>query len=307
MSWAYQTGDTLALWTQSGTSDNSVPQFRGRLSISATQLQIGAAQLNDAGFYTVEVVPTSSTGLVKNSQSVELKVFDPVAGVSLTVPSAAVEQKNVSLSCTWTGGTEVTAQWKKDSTAITPDSRITISGGFLVINPARRDDAGEYSCTASNNVSAQTSTKSLTVYYGPDTPVLTVDSPKQCVGGGDVLVGQVVRLTCTSSSLPPATFSWESDGQPVSSGAQDSGVLSLQTFSTNESGRYACTATNSVTRGTSTQSYNLAVVDVCFDGGEVAGIVIGAFLGLLIIVLLILFLVVFVRRRRGKSVVKQAS
>ncbi|XP_007553882.1 uncharacterized protein LOC103139279 [Poecilia formosa] len=301
MSWAYQTGDTLALWTQSGTSDNSVPQFRGRLSISATQLQIGAAQLNDAGFYTVEVVPTSSTGLVKNSQSVELKVFDPVAGVSLTVPSAAVEQKNVSLSCTWTGGTEVTAQWKKDSTAITPDSRITISGGFLVINPARRDDAGEYSCTASNNVSAQTSTKSLTVYYGPDTPVLTVDSPKKCVGGGDVLVGQVVRLTCTSTSLPPATFSWESDGQPVSSGAQDSGVLSLQTFSTNESGRYVCTATNSVTRGTSTQSYNLAVVDVCFDGGEVAGIVIGAFLGLLIIVLLILFLVVFVRRRRVRE------
>ncbi|XP_023185699.1 uncharacterized protein LOC111607679 [Xiphophorus maculatus] len=301
MSWAYQTGATLALWTQSGTSDNSVPQFQGRLSISATQLRIKAAQLKDAGFYTVDVAPTPSTGLVKNSQSVELKVFDPVAGVSLTVPSAAVEEKNVSLSCTWTSGTEVTAQWKKDGTAITPDSRITISGAFLVINPARRDDAGQYSCTASNNVSAQTSTKSLTVYYGPDTPVLTVDSPKKCVGGGDVSVGQAVRLTCTSTSLPSATFSWERNGQPISSGAPDSGVLSLQTFSTNESGQYVCSATNSITRGTSTQRYNLAVVDVCFDGGEVAGIVIGSFLGLLIIVLLILFLVVLVRKRREQE------
>ncbi|XP_043972027.1 uncharacterized protein si:dkeyp-97a10.3 isoform X1 [Gambusia affinis] len=301
MSWSYQNGATLALWTQSSISDNGVPQFQGRLTISATQLRIRAAQLNDAGFYTVDVAPTPSTNLVKNTQSVELRVFDPVGGVSLTVPSVAVEEKNVSLSCTWISGTEVTAQWTKDGTAITPDSRITISGGFLVINPTRRDDAGQYSCTASNNVSAQTSTKSLTVYYGPDTPVLTVDSPKKCVGGGDVLVGQVVRLTCTSTSLPSATFSWERDGRPISSGAPDTGVLSLQTFSTNESGRYVCTATNGITRGTSTQSYNLAVVDVCFDGGEVAGIVIGGFLGLLIIVLLILFLVVLVRRRREQE------
>ncbi|XP_054903112.1 dual specificity protein kinase splA isoform X2 [Poeciliopsis prolifica] len=286
---------------QTGSDILFTVQFQGRLVFSATQLRIRAAQLNDAGFYTVDVVPASSTGFVKNSRSVELKVFDPVAGISLTVPSVAVEEKNVSLSCTWTGGTKVTAQWQKDGTAITPDSRITISSGFLVINPARRDDAGEYSCTASNNVSAQTSTKSLTVYYGPNTPVLTVDSPKKCVGGGDVLVGQAVRLTCTSTSLPSATFSWERDGQPISSGAPDSGVLSLQTFSTKESGQYACIATNSITRGTSKQSYNLTVVGVCFDGGEVAGIVIGAFLGLLIIVLLILFLVVLVRRKRAQA------
>ncbi|KAM4736547.1 HEPACAM family member 2 [Anableps anableps] len=164
MTWTYQTGDTLGLWTQNGPSDNNVPQFQGRITISATQLRIRAAQLNDAGFYTVEVVPSSSTGFVKNSKSVELKVFDPVVGISLSVPSVAVEENNVSLSCTWTGGTEVTAQWKKDGTTITPNSRITISGGSLVINPASRDDAGEYTCTASNNVSAQTSTKSLTVY-----------------------------------------------------------------------------------------------------------------------------------------------
>lgn len=90
--------------------------------------------------------------------------------------------------------------------------------------------------------------------------MLTVDSPKDCVGGGDVLVGQTVRLTCTSDSLPPALFSWQRDGQPVASGQPDSGVLSLQTFSTNESGRYVCTAKNSITEGSSEQSSNLAVV-----------------------------------------------
>ncbi|XP_041798654.1 uncharacterized protein si:dkeyp-97a10.3 isoform X2 [Chelmon rostratus] len=226
---------------------------------------------------------------------------DAVAGVSLFVPTIAMEGKNVSLRCTWTAGTEITVQWGKGGATITADSRITISGGSLVINPARRGDAGEYTCTVSNPVSAQTATQKLTVYYGPDTPVLTKDAPKECVGGGDVLVGQTVRLTCMSDSLPPALFSWQRDGQPVASGQPDSGVLSLQTFSTNESGRYVCTARNSITGGTSEQGTDLAIVDTCLNVGEVVGIVIGCLLLIIIIVLLILLIVFLTRRRRAQQ------
>lgn len=75
MSWKYQNGETIALWTETGTSVNNVNQFVGRITISATQLRIGAAQLNDAGFYTVEVVPVSGMNLATASKSVELKVF----------------------------------------------------------------------------------------------------------------------------------------------------------------------------------------------------------------------------------------
>lgn len=90
--------------------------------------------------------------------------IDAVAGVSLSVPLVPLEGGNVSLSCTWTAGTEITVQWGKGGSTVTADSRITISGGSLIINPARRSDAGEYTCTASNPVSAQTATKSLTIY-----------------------------------------------------------------------------------------------------------------------------------------------
>lgn len=95
---------------------------------------------------------------------------------------------------------------------------------------------------------------------GPDTPVLTKDTPKDCVGGGDVLLGQTVRLTCISDSLPPALFSWQREGQPVVSNQPDSGVLRIQTVSSEESGRYACTARNSITGATSQQQTHLAVV-----------------------------------------------
>nr|XP_046255626.1 uncharacterized protein si:dkeyp-97a10.3 [Scatophagus argus]XP_046255627.1 uncharacterized protein si:dkeyp-97a10.3 [Scatophagus argus] len=296
MTWLYK-GETLGLWAGGAPVINTVPQFQGRLTISATQLRIGGAQLRDAGNYTVQVTPTATTGLAPNSRSIQLRVFDAVAGVSLSVPTIAVEGRNVSLSCTWTAGTDITVQWGKGGATVAPDSRITISGGSLVINPARRSDAGQYTCTASNPVSAQTATQSLTVYYGPDTPVLTKDTPKDCVGGGDVLVGQTVRLTCMSDSLPPALFSWQHNGQPVATGQPDSGVLSLQTISTNDSGRYVCTARNSITGGTSEQGTDLAIVDTCLNAGEVAGIVIGCLLLIIIIALLIWFIVLLRRRR----------
>lgn len=95
---------------------------------------------------------------------------------------------------------------------------------------------------------------------GPDTPVLTKDTPKDCVGGGDVLLGQTVRLTCISDSLPPALFSWQRDGQPVVSNQPDSGVLRIQTVSSDESGRYVCAARNSITGATSEQGSDLAIV-----------------------------------------------
>ncbi|KAK5861981.1 hypothetical protein PBY51_017416 [Eleginops maclovinus] len=296
MKWQFQGGVTIGQWSSGSSAINPGTQFVGRVAISANQLRITGAQLRDAGDYTVEVTPSGTTDFVVNSRSVQLRVFDEVAGLNLIVPPVAVEGRNVSLRCTWTAGTDITVQWGKGGVAIVTDARITISGDFLVINPVRRSDAGDYSCTVSNPVSAQTTTQSVTVYYGPDTPVLTKESAKECVGGGDVLVGQEVRLTCLSDSLPPALFSWQRDGQTVATGQPDSGVLNLQTLSTDESGRYVCMARNSVTGGTSEHGTDLAIVATCLNVGEVVGIVIGCLL-LLILIVLIVFLL---RRRRAQ-------
>lgn len=75
MTWQYQGGVTLGLWAGGSAVINSVAQFQGRVSITATQLRIGSSQLRDAGNYTVEVIPTATTGLDTNSKSVQLRVF----------------------------------------------------------------------------------------------------------------------------------------------------------------------------------------------------------------------------------------
>lgn len=74
MTWNYQ-GVTLGLWTGGTPTVNPVPEFIGRVTIAATQLRIGGAQLGDAGSYTVEVIPLAPTELVPNSRAVQLSVF----------------------------------------------------------------------------------------------------------------------------------------------------------------------------------------------------------------------------------------
>ncbi|KAJ0066274.1 hypothetical protein NL108_005491 [Boleophthalmus pectinirostris] len=301
MTWLYQSGATLGLWVNNAPVVNDVPQFQGRVTITATTLQIRSAVLTDAGQYTVEVDPAVSTGLGKNSKSVTLQVYDPVTGVNLYVPPVAIEGKNISLTCTYQSGTEVTFLWTKGDTTLASSSRITISGGSLIINPGERADAGEYTCTVSNPVSSSSAKQTLTVYYGPDTPVLTKDTTKDCVGAGDVWAGKTITLTCTASSLPRAQFSWQFDGQAISS--PDTGQLILQTSSTSQSGRYACTARNSVTGLTSEQATDLVVTDVCLDVGEVVGVVIGSFILLILLIILIILLIryILVRRRRQEA------
>nr|XP_046158533.1 V-set and immunoglobulin domain-containing protein 10-like [Oncorhynchus gorbuscha] len=204
ITWGYPGGVTpLGLWVGGSAVLNTVTQYQGRVTITATQLRISSAQLRDAGNYTVMVDPLPTTGLAQNTRSIQLRVFDAVDGVTMFVPSVALEGGNVSVRCTWTKGTETSVLWGKGGSALTSNSRVTIKGGDLVINPARREDAGLYSCTVSNLVSAQTASKTLTVYYGPDTPVLSKASPADCVVGADAVVGQTIRLTCVSDSLPP--------------------------------------------------------------------------------------------------------
>ncbi|XP_031431756.1 uncharacterized protein si:dkeyp-97a10.3 [Clupea harengus] len=290
--WTAPDGGVIGVWTAAGPVING--DFTGRVSLTATRLQIIAAELRDAGNYSVNVAPSDSTGLNPNTRSVELKVFVAVAGVSLSVvPSVPVEGRNVTMRCTWSAGTQTSVAWGRGNVALISGDRIIISGGTLVINPSRRDDSGEYSCTVSNSVSVETARTSLTVYFGPDTPTLAKESA-DCVAGGDAVVGQALQITCTTESLPPAIFSWQHDGQAVSSSQSETGSLSLQISSSDQSGRYVCMAQNSITGGSSQQETEVSVVDTCLSGGAVAGIVIACFL---VIVIIIVIIIVLLRQR----------
>ncbi|XP_060717430.1 uncharacterized protein si:dkeyp-97a10.3 [Tachysurus vachellii] len=289
ITWLTPGGGTLGQWINNQAVLNSIAQYQGRVSITATQLTISNTQLNDAGNYMVTVTPSGSTGLSTNSRSVTLSVFVAVGDVSLFVPSVTIEGGNASLTCSWTSGTNTSVTWGKGSTNLPSDPRFFINAGSLVISPVNRNDAGQYTCTVSNPVSSRTATASLTVYYGPDTPQVTRTS-SGCVGGGDATIGQTVQLTCISVSLPPALLSWKFNGLPLTVSQANGGTLNLQVFSTNQSGQYTCIASNSITTQTSQQQISLNVVATCLSVGAVAGIVVACFVALVLIIVAIILI-----------------
>ncbi|KAL0171249.1 hypothetical protein M9458_031560, partial [Cirrhinus mrigala] len=63
------------MWANGGPVVMSVPQYQGRISVTATQLKITNSQMRDSGNYSVSVEPSATTGLGVNTRSVQLKVF----------------------------------------------------------------------------------------------------------------------------------------------------------------------------------------------------------------------------------------
>lgn len=81
ITWGYPGGVTpLGLWVGGSAVLNTVTQYQGRVTITATQLRISSAQLGDAGNYTVTVDPLPTTGLAQNTRSIQLRVFGKEGG-----------------------------------------------------------------------------------------------------------------------------------------------------------------------------------------------------------------------------------
>ncbi|XP_061406773.1 opioid-binding protein/cell adhesion molecule homolog [Lethenteron reissneri] len=117
-------------------------------------------------------------------------------------------------------------------------------GEFLDIESIRRDQAGEYECSAANEVSAPDVRRvRVSVKYAP-----TITEARS-VG---VPVGRSVMLRCEAQADPSASFTWFKEDRRLLNGLaglhiQSSGRHSLLTFVnvTEETyGNYTCVAAN---------------------------------------------------------------
>ncbi|XP_070620185.1 V-set and immunoglobulin domain-containing protein 10-like isoform X1 [Erythrolamprus reginae] len=131
--------------------------------------------------------------------------------------------------------------WTKDG------HQLDGSSGFLQIKNPVRTDAGVYTCTVSNPFGSATASANLTVYYGPETPTITVSPAEQESSAGSfVLVNTTLNLTCSAPSDPPAKIYWigpnNSDLEVPSKP-----VLQFHRVQLNQGGLYTCLAVNQET------------------------------------------------------------
>ncbi|CAM1303024.1 Uncharacterised protein g3441 [Pycnogonum litorale] len=151
----------------------------------------------------------------------------------------------VELLCSATGTPKPSITWSRFGHTITSNKkyeiRPTIINGIvtskLVIKNIRSKDGGEYTCTASNEMSTQSHTDRLKVFGIP------VIQPMDNV---TVAAGEDVMIRCYVTGYPLKVIKWRRDGPkrrlPKTSETSKNGTLILKDVRRGDGGRYKCTA-----------------------------------------------------------------
>uniref|UniRef100_UPI0035900F1F hemicentin-1 n=1 Tax=Myxine glutinosa TaxID=7769 RepID=UPI0035900F1F len=237
----------------SSTPGNNALQIRsdGRI------LSLSHVQTSDAGLYTCVAVNVAGEG----RNDVTLRVYVP--------PNIMGEERNLSvllgqgllLECHSDAIPPPTLAWLKDGRPLPRrlDLALSLNGSLLKIERAQVLDSGRYTCEASN-VAGKTGKNYNVIVWVP--PRMILDS-----GQGSrvtVVEGNVIRLMCESTGVPPPSLTWMKSGIPLSedqdgririlSGGR---ILHITTATATDSADYSCHASN--TAGNATKHYTLHV------------------------------------------------
>ncbi|KAI3356952.1 hypothetical protein L3Q82_003588 [Scortum barcoo] len=142
---------------------------------------------------------------------------------------------SVEFECQAVGDPEPTVQWSKVGGSL--PAHIMVKGGMLKIEQVTEADAGQYRCTATNDVGSVQSQVVLNVQSLPQIAALPETK--------EVTVGSDAVLPCVASGYPAPDIKWSKlDGELAPKCFQDANVLTVPRVTHDDSGTYVCTASN---------------------------------------------------------------
>ncbi|XP_014817217.1 PREDICTED: basement membrane-specific heparan sulfate proteoglycan core protein-like, partial [Calidris pugnax] len=154
----------------------------------------------------------------------------------------------VELECLGLGDPRPHVTWSKVGGRIRPG--VLVQAGTLTIQRVERADAGQYRCTATNAVGT---VQSHVILHVQATPQIAGQPEVK-----EVSLGSAAVLPCLASGFPVPEITWSKLEGELPAGARVEGnVLTLPAVRHEDSGVYACAATNH--RGQETAYYVLKV------------------------------------------------
>uniref|UniRef100_A0A4W3H173 Ig-like domain-containing protein n=1 Tax=Callorhinchus milii TaxID=7868 RepID=A0A4W3H173_CALMI len=149
-----------------------------------------------------------------------------------------VKWKPQTVSCDVTGSPAPRLTWTKDGKHLSRERTLHIQSVHM-------DDAGLYTCTATNKYGSTNYSLNVTIMYKPRNTTIsnnknktTPESPIQINNGDNV------TLTCFSEANPSANLSWEYPHQSTNVKEYPSGILFISYANSGNSGIYKCRAHN---------------------------------------------------------------
>ncbi|XP_047462945.1 endothelial cell adhesion molecule a [Mugil cephalus] len=163
----------------------------------------------------------------------------------------------------------------------------------LYINDTRETDSGRYFCQVVGPPEVITAELTLDVKVPPAVP-------KCSISGKPVLKGNVTLNCKSSAGKPIPMYKWRKTSptsevffSPMLN--ENTGTLKLSNLSSNMSGKYMCTASNSA--GSESCSINLEIISST-NVGMIVGATVGSVVGFIFLLLLCFF---FLMRRRREN------
>ncbi|XP_023225216.1 CAVP-target protein-like [Centruroides sculpturatus] len=162
-------------------------------------------------------------------------------------PNLSVGQKTKFLCTLVEGADPVNFRWFKDGQEITSNKNIEITYhkdmSILLINSININDAGNYTCTASNNFGSTNHTSLLAV----EAPPRWLMEPQDI----DVKVGVSIQIECFAAGYPTPKIVWKKiseTGKRIESlGIQyGNSTLTISSVESEDGGNYVCKAENEI-------------------------------------------------------------
>ncbi|KAM8746417.1 hemicentin-1 isoform 1-T1 [Acanthopagrus schlegelii] len=223
-------------WHKDGQS--LIESVRQRV-LSSGSLQIAFIQPSDTGRYTCTAANAAGTVNLEMSLTVQI----PPSIRSGEHEVAVVENSQAQLVCVAEGVPQPSLTWERDGIPLTESTGeyTILPSGELVVDIAQPDDAGSYTCIATNAVGQDSWTVTLSVHTHP---VFT-----ELLGDVALNKGERLLLACGVSGIPPPKITWAFNNNimPVHyDHVNGHSELVIERVSKDDSGTYTCMAENNV-------------------------------------------------------------
>ncbi|XP_075792870.1 hemicentin-1 isoform X2 [Pelodiscus sinensis] len=227
-----------------------------KILLNGRKLLISRAQVSDTGRY--KCVATNKAG--DHERELDITVHVPPT-IKSSGPSerAVVVYKPMTLQCITNGIPSPSITWLKDGLPVNTargNIRLESSGRILQIAKALLEDAGRYTCVATNAAGEAQQHIRLHVHEPP-----SLDNAGKMLNE-TVMVNNPVHLECKASGNPLPVITWYKDNQPLTGAASVTflnrgQIVQLESVQISDTGIYKCVAIN--TAGTAELFYSLRV------------------------------------------------
>uniref|UniRef100_A0A8C7HEZ4 Heparan sulfate proteoglycan 2 n=1 Tax=Oncorhynchus kisutch TaxID=8019 RepID=A0A8C7HEZ4_ONCKI len=196
-------------------------------------LRIENLEQRNEGIYICRA--TSVHGQAQDSAKLTIQALPKVMINVRTAVQTVMVGNSVEFECQAIGEPQPTVRWSRVGGPL--PAHIMVKGGMLKIEQVSDADAGQYRCTATNNVGSVQSQVVLHVQSLPQIAAL----PEL----NEVTVGSDAVLPCVASGYPVPAIEWSKlDGELPPKCRQVVNTLTVPEVTHEDSGIYVCTASN---------------------------------------------------------------